>query len=73
HESYAARNWSYDRLGAVPAAYVVCLRDACLPVSWQEKFARRLRARIVRLDAGHQAMTTRPHALAEILLKEAAA
>ena len=26
-----------------------------------------------RIDAGHQAMNTRPHALAEILLAEAAA
>ena len=38
-----------------------------------EIFARRLKAdRVVRIDAGHQAMTSRPHALAEIILRETA-
>lgn len=72
-ESYSHTDWSYDHLGAVPASYVVCLRDAILPPSWQEKFAARFRCgRVVRIDAGHQAMTTRPHGLAEILRHEAA-
>ncbi|HMO67599.1 MAG TPA: hypothetical protein PKD92_03940 [Novosphingobium sp.] len=45
-----------------------------LPVAWQEAFAARLHAdRILRLDAGHQAMTTRPRELAAILLAEAEA
>ena len=43
-----------------------------LPVAWQEIFAERLHAdRVVRIDAGHQAMNTRPHELAAILLAEA--
>jgi len=72
-ESYSHTDWSYDHLGAVPASYVVCLRDAILPPSWQEEFAARFRCgRVVRIDAGHQAMTTRPHGLAEILRHEAA-
>ena len=55
------------------ASYVVCLRDGSLPVAWQETFATRLKAhRRARIDAGHQVMNTRPHALAEILRLEAA-
>jgi pimeloyl-ACP methyl ester carboxylesterase len=39
----------------------------------QELFARRLKAdQIVWIDCGHAAMQSRPHALAEILLREAA-
>jgi pimeloyl-ACP methyl ester carboxylesterase len=70
--SYAASNWRYDHLDRIPASYVVCLRDGVLPVAWQQKFAARFRTqRLVRLDAGHQAMNTRPHGLAEILRHEA--
>jgi pimeloyl-ACP methyl ester carboxylesterase len=73
-QSYAHTDWSYDHLGAVPASFVVCLRDGILPVAWQETFAERFRCqRLVRIDAGHQVMTTRPHALAEVLRHEAAA
>lgn len=73
-QSYAHTDWSYDHLGAVPASYVVCLRDGILPVAWQERFAERYHCeRSVRLDAGHQAMNTRPHALAEALRHEAVA
>jgi pimeloyl-ACP methyl ester carboxylesterase len=70
--TYSASNWRYDHLCAVPATYVVCLRDQSLPAAWQETFASRLKCqRQVRIDAGHQAMNTRPHALAEILRIEA--
>jgi pimeloyl-ACP methyl ester carboxylesterase len=72
--TYSASNWRYDHLGAVPGSYVVCLRDGILPVPWQERFAARLKVeRLVRIDAGHQVMTTRPHALAEVLRIEAGA
>ena len=77
HDDWPSRvmeeaDWRYDHLGAVPATYVVCLQDQALPPEWQETFARRVKAeRIVRIDAGHQAMNTRPHALAELLLHEA--
>jgi pimeloyl-ACP methyl ester carboxylesterase len=55
------------------AVYVQCLQDNILPPEWQLRFAERLGAnRIVRVDAGHQVMNTRPHALAEILRNEAA-
>ncbi|CAN7407059.1 alpha/beta fold hydrolase [Phenylobacterium sp. LjRoot219] len=71
---YAASDWPYDHLAATPASYVLCLRDAVLPVAWQEIFADRFKAeRRIRLDCGHQAMNTRPHALAEVLRQEAAA
>jgi pimeloyl-ACP methyl ester carboxylesterase len=64
--------WQYEHLRSIPSSYVVCLRDGILPVSWQEKFAQRLQVeRLARIDAGHQAMVTRPHALAEILRLEA--
>jgi pimeloyl-ACP methyl ester carboxylesterase len=70
--TYSATGWRYDHLDATPATYVVCLQDNILPPAWQERFARQLRcARRVRIDAGHQVMTTRPHALAEALRAEA--
>jgi len=70
--SYTETNWSCDHLGAVPASFVVCMQDAILTVPWQEKFADRVKAeRRIHIDAGHQVMTTRPHALAEVLRHEA--
>lgn len=70
--SYRFSGWEYAHLGGLPGSYVLCLRDATLVPAWQEIFAQRLcAANIVRLDAGHQAMNTRPQALAEILLREA--
>jgi pimeloyl-ACP methyl ester carboxylesterase len=72
--TYTETEWSYDDLGGIPATFITCLQDMALPVPWQERFAERLKVeRIVRLDAGHQAMTTRPHALAELLRLEAEA
>lgn len=71
-DAYAATNWQLSQLDKVPASYVLCLRDNILPVTWQETFAGRFHAEeIVRIDAGHQVMNTRPHALAEVLLLEA--
>jgi pimeloyl-ACP methyl ester carboxylesterase len=71
--TYTMTDWRYDGVGLVPASYVVCLRDNILPPGWQETFATRLQAeRRVYIDAGHQVMVTRPQALAETLLKEAA-
>lgn len=68
-----ATDWRYDALATIPSSYVVCLQDGILPVVWQETFARRFQVeRLVRIDAGHQVMNTRPHALAEILRHEAA-
>lgn len=70
--SYAATDWRYDHLDAVPASYVLCLRDGILPVVWQEELARRFRTcRTVRVDGGHQVVNTRPHTLAEVLRIEA--
>jgi pimeloyl-ACP methyl ester carboxylesterase len=71
--TYAYSAWRYDHLDAVPATFVVCLQDMSLPPPWQEKFADQLRCgRRVYIDAGHQVMNTRPQALAEVLLAEAA-
>jgi pimeloyl-ACP methyl ester carboxylesterase len=71
-QSYQHVDWHYTNLDGVPATYVVCLADGILPVAWQQKFAERFHAkRLVRIDAGHQAMNTRPQALAEILRNEA--
>ncbi|HEX7853560.1 MAG TPA: alpha/beta hydrolase [Sphingobium sp.] len=71
--TYAATDWQFGNLGAVPATFVLCLRDLSLPLAWQERFADRLKVEHrVALDAGHQAMNSRPHALAEILRFEAA-
>lgn len=69
---YAVSEWRYDHLGAVPASYFVCLRDAAVPVPLQERFAARFQAAsLVRFDSGHQLMNTHPHALAEALRREA--
>jgi pimeloyl-ACP methyl ester carboxylesterase len=71
---YTQIEWSYDHLAYTPVSYVVCLQDAILPLEWQERFAERFHAdRTFRIDAGHQVMNTRPQALAEALLIEAAA
>jgi pimeloyl-ACP methyl ester carboxylesterase len=68
----AERSWRYDHLAQVPATYLLCLRDQVVPMAWQEGFAERLQVRQrVYIDAGHQAMNTRPQALAEMLLHEA--
>lgn len=70
--SYAHRDWRYDHLADIPASYIVFLQDRALPVPWQERFAARFCADgIVRIDAGHQGMVTRPHAFAEAILFEA--
>lgn len=67
----AYTGFHYDGLDGVPATYVLCLKDGSLPLPWQERFASRLGVeRRVYLDAGHQAMNTRPEGLAEILLHE---
>ena len=71
-QTMAEADWRYDHLTSMPATYVLCLKDGILPLPWQETFAQRLKAqRMVRLDAGHQVMNTRPQALAEALLFEA--
>ena len=70
--SYTHRDWRYDHLAAVSSTYVICERDQSLPPSWQQRFADTLRVgRTVRIDAGHQAMNTRPDTLANLLLAKA--
>jgi pimeloyl-ACP methyl ester carboxylesterase len=72
--SYTARDWGYDHIGKTPSTYLICLRDQTVPPPVQETCASRLGvSRRVYLDAGHQVMVTRPHALAEALLHEASA
>jgi pimeloyl-ACP methyl ester carboxylesterase len=69
---YSHEDWHYDHLADLPVSFVICLRDMSLPPVWQERFAERLHAdRLIRIDAGHQVMNTRPQALAEVLLAEA--
>ena len=71
-QSYTFSGWTYEHLDAIPATFVECLKDLSLPPPWQEIFAARLKVqKTVRLDAGHQAMNTRPESLAEILRHEA--
>jgi pimeloyl-ACP methyl ester carboxylesterase len=66
--------WQYGHLAQYPASYVMCLQDQALAPDWQDVFAAQLHVqRRVLVDAGHQVMNTRPHALAEILLHEALA
>lgn len=70
---FSTRDFDFKTMGEIPATYVICLADGSLPVSWQKRFAERFKAeRLIHIDAGHQAMITRPHALAEIIRHEAA-
>lgn len=71
---YSHEDWQRDHLADIPVSYVLCLKDLSLPLAWQERFAERLHAdRLIRIDAGHQVMNTRPQALAEALLADASA
>ena len=71
--AYTERDWPYDHLAALPVTFVHCLQDVILPPKAQDEYARRFHARrVVRIDAGHQLMNTRPQALAEVLLVESA-
>jgi pimeloyl-ACP methyl ester carboxylesterase len=71
---YSHRDWRYDHLGAIPSTFVHCMQDMSLPPIWQRRFAEAFKVdRTVHIDAGHQVMNTRPQALAEVLLAEAAA
>jgi pimeloyl-ACP methyl ester carboxylesterase len=71
-QSIQASDWRYDHLRSVASTFVLCLQDGILTPPWQERFAQRLHTqRVVRIDAGHQVMNTRPHALAESLRYEA--
>lgn len=70
--SYTWTGWHYEHLAGVPSTYVLCLEDRILLPDFQEAFAARFRCnRVLRIDAGHQAQNTRPHALAEIIRLEA--
>ena len=70
-QSMQASDWRYDHLRNLPSTFVLCLQDGILTPPWQERFAQRLNTqRMVRIDAGHQVMNTRPHALAELLRHE---
>ena len=71
---YSYSDWRCDHLAEMDVTYVLCLQDQALTPPWQVKFAHRLHAdRIVRIEAGHQVMCTRPQGLAEVLLAEGAA
>lgn len=71
-QTMTASDWRCDHLSDIPSTYVICLQDQVLPVVWQERFAARLNVQNKAfIDAGHQAMNTRPQALAEILLHAA--
>lgn len=68
------RDWDRDEAMRVgpPSSYVVLTDDASLPPEWQQRFAERFGAeRVVQLEAGHQAMQTRPGALADVLIRQA--
>ncbi len=71
--TYTETNWNFDHLSEVPSTYVVCLQDQVLIPYWQRIYAERFHCdRIVNIDAAHQVQNTRPQALAEVLLAEAA-
>ncbi|MFE6779186.1 alpha/beta fold hydrolase [Streptomyces sp. NPDC057702] len=61
------------RYGAVPRAYVVCLRDNVVPVALQRRFVREIDAvsttptTVTELDSSHSPFLSRPAALAETI------
>lgn len=62
------KSWPYDHLTTIPSTYILCEQDLSLPPIWQERFAERLKCEtVVRIDAGHQAMNTKPEELARLL------
>jgi len=72
-KTYAYSGYRYDHLGSISSPYIRCERDQALPPLWQDRFADRFKVdRVVSIDAGHQAMNTRPEELAALLLAEAA-
>lgn len=71
--SYTQRDWRYDHLATLPTSYLLFLQDRALPAAWQHRFAERYHCeRVTIIDAGHQGMSSRPQACAEVLLVEAA-
>lgn len=67
--SYQMSDWDYSHLADHPSTYVICTRDAALLPEWQEIFAKRFNAKeIVRIEAGHQVMNTRPQVLGRSIL-----
>ncbi|EQB32392.1 hypothetical protein M529_09095 [Sphingobium ummariense RL-3] len=71
-DALTVSDWRYDHLTECTGTYVLCLADQAVSPAWQELSAKRFHAsRLIRIDAGHQVMHTRPHALAEILRQEA--
>ena len=71
--TYSESDWGHQYPGTMPSTYVICLQDLAITVPWQEKFAKQAKVdRIVRIDAGHQVMNTKPHTLAETLRNELA-
>jgi len=71
---YSYNDWRCEHLKDIDVTFVLCLQDQALTPPWQVKFAHRLHAdRIIRIEAGHQVMCTRPQALAELLLAQSAA
>ncbi len=70
--AYSHVDWSYPRPETIRGSYIFCLKDQT--VSWKQQLesAQRLNAAgLACIDAGHQVMNTRPHALAEVLLRAA--
>ncbi len=60
----------------IPASYVKLLRDACVSPDLQDEMIATIRSRgpcdVIELDAGHNAMVSRPEALARLLEEIAA-
>jgi pimeloyl-ACP methyl ester carboxylesterase len=72
--TYSETEWRYDDCGRIPATFILCLRNRPLPLHRQECFAAHFGVqRLALIDAGHQVMNSRPHALAELLRLKAAA
>ncbi len=53
----------------VPKSYILGLRDRSMPPDLTRKFAERIGVTPTEIDAGHDLMVTRPHEVADALLR----
>lgn len=64
-------DWRWDAVAGVNRLYVVAERDNSLPPEWQCRFAQRLDAPTVSIDAGHQLLDSQPGLLADAIWRAA--
>lgn len=57
----------------VPTWYLVATNDEAIPPDAERRFAKRMGATTIELDSSHVAMTSHPDAVADLIIRAAAA